>query len=45
MNCELQLYSALETMVLGAPSLNHALINVLDEGCLTKKRLFDHRAE
>jgi hypothetical protein len=45
MNCELELSSVLETMVLDAPSLDHALISVLAEGCLTKKRLFDHRAE
>ena len=45
MNCELRLSSVLETMVLDAPSLDHALISVLDEGCLKKKRLFDHRAE
>jgi len=45
MNCELQLSSVLETMVLYAPSLDHALISVLDKGCLQKKRLFDHRAE
>jgi hypothetical protein len=32
-------------MVLGATSLDHALISVLDEDCLTKERLFDHRAE
>jgi len=45
MNCELEISSILETMVLDAPSLDHALINELDEGRLTKKRLFDHRAE
>jgi hypothetical protein len=32
-------------MELGARSLDHALISERDEGRLTKKRLFDHRAE
>lgn len=45
MNCELELYSVLETMVLNAPSLDHAVLSVLNEGCLTKKCLFDHHAE
>jgi len=44
MNCELELSSVLESMVLDARSLDHALISELDEGRLTKRRLFDHRA-
>jgi hypothetical protein len=45
MNCGLELHSVLETMVMDASSLNHALISVLNGGRFTNKRLFEHSEE